>query len=461
MEIRRVAVEKINPAEYNPRKDLKPGDPEYESLRRSIDEFGLVEPLVWNEVTGNLVGGHQRFKILLERGATEVEVSVVHLDPDHEKALNIALNKIQGDWDYAKLKDVLEELETKDIDVTLSGFSMSEIDRLLAELGDKQVQEEEEPQVEERAQVGDLWALGEHRVICADCTDKSALERLLGNDKVNVIVTSPPYAEQRKNEYGGVPAEEYPAWFGTVANTLKPYLADTGSFFVNIKEHAENGQRSLYVIKMVLGMVEKYGWRFVDELIWVKPGLPGGWANRLRNDFEPVYWFTKNGEVDVVERYVEDGPGEEYNLVDEYGRVFHFSKQEKITFYPKAVGKESKQVWKKAKSQKTSTGNVGVRGYKDKGIARPGNVIKLTTNNEVWKHPAMYPVELPEFFIKLTTVRGEKVMDPFLGSGSTLMAAEKTKRVCYGIEYMPKYVDIILARWEKATGQKAVRLSGD
>lgn len=129
MEIRRIPIDKINPASYNPRKDLKPGDPEYESLRRSIDEFGLVEPLVWNEVTGNLVGGHQRLKILLEHGVTEVEVSVVHLDLEHEKALNIALNKIQGEWDEQKLSELLAELVDEEL-TELTGFSEEEITKL-------------------------------------------------------------------------------------------------------------------------------------------------------------------------------------------------------------------------------------------------------------------------------------------------------------------------------------------
>jgi len=92
----------------------------------------------------------------------------------------------------------------------------------------------------------------------------------------------PPYAQQRKEEYGGIPAEEYPDWFGSVANAMWTILDDTGSFFVNIKEHVEKGQRSLYVMKLIIAMVEKYGWRFVDELIWTKPGLPGGWRNRLK-----------------------------------------------------------------------------------------------------------------------------------------------------------------------------------
>lgn len=127
MRIEKIPIELINPAPYNPRKDLKPGDVEYEKLKRSIDEFDLVEPLVWNEKTGNLVGGHQRLKILLDRGDKEVEVSVVNLDEEKERALNIALNKIQGDWDYDKLREVLDELNKSSIDVEITGFDIDEI----------------------------------------------------------------------------------------------------------------------------------------------------------------------------------------------------------------------------------------------------------------------------------------------------------------------------------------------
>ena len=120
MKIQKIPITKINPAPYNPRIDLKPGDPEYEKLKRSIINFGYVEPLVWNERTSNLVGGHQRLKILIEEGFGEVEVSVVDLSLEEEKVLNIALNKIKGNWDEDKLAKVLEDIKANvDIDVTL------------------------------------------------------------------------------------------------------------------------------------------------------------------------------------------------------------------------------------------------------------------------------------------------------------------------------------------------------
>ncbi|WP_375140430.1 ParB N-terminal domain-containing protein [Brevibacillus sp. HB2.2] len=127
MDIRKIPLSKINPAPYNPRIDLQPGDIEYEKLKRSIEEFGCVETLVWNERTGNLVGGHQRFKILVnELGSTEVNVSVVDLDDIREKALNIALNKISVAWDEEMLAQVLAELQESDLDVELTGFDLED-----------------------------------------------------------------------------------------------------------------------------------------------------------------------------------------------------------------------------------------------------------------------------------------------------------------------------------------------
>lgn len=129
MEIRKVKVNDLRPAEYNPRQDLKPGDREYEKIARSIDEFGYVEPIVWNETTGNIVGGHQRLKILIERGETEVEVSVVRLNEHDEKVLNVALNKITGRWDTGKLTDLLKELQAEGA-MEVTGFEDWELDAL-------------------------------------------------------------------------------------------------------------------------------------------------------------------------------------------------------------------------------------------------------------------------------------------------------------------------------------------
>lgn len=137
MQIEKIEINKLNPAKYNPRKDLKPGDAEYEKLKRSIDEFGYVEPIIWNKKTGNIIGGHQRYKILKNMGLPEVECVILDLDEVKEKALNVALNKIGGEFDIPLLTDLLKDLSDSDFDATLTGFDLAEIDELFSKSDDK------------------------------------------------------------------------------------------------------------------------------------------------------------------------------------------------------------------------------------------------------------------------------------------------------------------------------------
>ncbi|MCJ8221420.1 ParB N-terminal domain-containing protein [Bacillus paralicheniformis] len=167
MNIREIPVEKINPAAYNPRIDLQPGDPEYETLKNSIKKFGYIDPLIWNERTGNLVGGHQRFKVLMEENPEEITVSVVSLNEDEEKVLNIALNKIEGDWDEDKLSVLLEELSNEsDLDLTLTGYNDVDLKQML---GDIEIPNFEEGTEDEQ---GDLGVLSSKLITCPHCGEE-------------------------------------------------------------------------------------------------------------------------------------------------------------------------------------------------------------------------------------------------------------------------------------------------
>jgi ParB-like chromosome segregation protein Spo0J len=172
MEIKTIPISKINPVDYNPRKDLQPSDPEYKKLKKSLTEFDCIEPLVWNEKTGNLVGGHQRLKVLKEMGRAEVEVSIVRLDDAKEKALNLALNKISGEWDLPRLKDLLEEINTGAFDIEITGFDDKEIEELMTQFhvpGEGLTDDDAIPeQVEPTCKTGDLWQLGGY-IICPKC----------------------------------------------------------------------------------------------------------------------------------------------------------------------------------------------------------------------------------------------------------------------------------------------------
>ena len=200
MDIRTLKLSDLNPAKYNPRKELKPGDTEFEKLKRSIESFGYVELIVVNEATGfTVISGHQRLSVLKALGYDSVECIVLSLDATREKALNIAMNKISGEWDTKKLENLLSDLKAEDFDVTLTGFDTSEIGLMLG-VDDEIVQDivpevnSDEPTV---CQPGDIWRLGRHRLLCGSSTDKNDVARLMDGQKSKLLFTSPPYSDMR------------------------------------------------------------------------------------------------------------------------------------------------------------------------------------------------------------------------------------------------------------------------
>ena len=204
MKIKKMPISQIAKADYNPRVELKPGDPAYEKLKNSIETFCFCEPLVFNRRTGHLVGGNQRLTVLKDLGYTEAEVVVVDLPPVHEKACNAALNQIRGQWNEHKLALLLDELtKTPEFDVELTGFETDEISDLLdrALNIDSSQSKEEDFDVEEAldrekpaiTQPGELLELGNHRLLCGDSGKLSALRKLLGNNKVHLLFTDVPY----------------------------------------------------------------------------------------------------------------------------------------------------------------------------------------------------------------------------------------------------------------------------
>lgn len=197
MNIQKIQVNKLIPATYNPRKDLKPSDEEYIKIKNSIENFGFVSPLVINKDM-TVIGGHQRLKVLIELGYTEIECIVVDLDKTSEKALNIALNKIQGDWDEEKLESLLKELKTENFDLGLTGFDSEEINDLLEDFFettedefdvDKAVEEIKTP----ISKKGDIWILGNHRLMCGDSTSAEDVNNLINGATMDLCITDPPY----------------------------------------------------------------------------------------------------------------------------------------------------------------------------------------------------------------------------------------------------------------------------
>ena len=189
MNIQIINIEKLKPAEYNPRKDLQPEDEEWRKIQRSIEEFGYVDPIIVNSDM-TVIGGHQRLKVLKDLGYTEIECNVVDLDKTKEIALNIALNKISGEWDNKKLEELLAELKNLDFDLDITGFSQDELneifnDMLEASEDDFDVEKALEEIEEPITQQGDIWILGRHRLMCGDSTNKEDVISLMNNKEAD------------------------------------------------------------------------------------------------------------------------------------------------------------------------------------------------------------------------------------------------------------------------------------
>lgn len=420
MEIRTIPITKINPAPYNPRKDLQPGDPEYEKLKRSLEEFDLVEPLIWNEETGNLVGGHQRLKIIQERGDKEVAVSVVHLDEGKEKALNIALNKISGDWDYQKLDELLSSMA--DEDVALTGFDDAEIQKIVKQFEAEAVQDIE-PSAPEIpiTRPGELWQLGRHRLLCGDSTKAADVKRLFAGDKADCLITDPPYGVNygEKNvfltKFDKMNRIETPIInddikdyrkFFTSFLKLVPF-ADYNTFYIFM-----SGQH-LHDLRLA---VDDAGLTWGDYLIWVKNQSVFG-----RKDYHAKHEFVAYGWKQMVEVEGWQGRHRKYKPANDFV-VYGWKNHHK--FYG---------------------------GY-------PNTLLEFDRPQVNDLHPTQKPVPLIGRLITDGTHKGAIIYDAFAGSGTTLVAAEQLDRTCYAIETDPHYCDVIIQRWETLTGKKAVRL---
>jgi DNA modification methylase len=249
----------------------------------------LVEPLVWNKQTGNLVGGHQRLKVLKEQGAKEVEVSVVDLSGTKEKALNIALNKAQGDWDFPKLKDLLQELDTGEFDINITGFDEAEIEELVNQLyvPDENEKDDDVPEVPEEpvTKLGDLYRLGEHRLLCGDATSVDDVERLVDGQKADMVFTDPPYNVGYK----------YIDYKDNKTN--KEYLNFVESFYNNLNINIKDGA-AIYIMSgdkflPELGVLFKKIFRFSQILFWVKDNPTLGNSDYQYN-YEAILYGWKN-----------------------------------------------------------------------------------------------------------------------------------------------------------------------
>ena len=312
-------------------------------IAASIAEFGFNAPILVDSDAG-IIAGHGRLLAARKLGLDEVPVVVLdHLSETQRRAYIIADNKLalNAGWDEEVLAAELRDLESDGLDLALVGFSDEELDDLLAPDEPEQAPDAEEEIPEEPAnpvsRPGDVWAIGQHRLICGDCRDLATVQKLLNGARAQMCITSPPYATQREYDsssgFKPIPPDEYVAWYADVAANVAAILADDGSYFLNIKEHADEGERSLYVKDLVIAHRRQWAWRFVDEFCWRKTdnGVPGGWNNRFKNAWEPV---------------------------------FHFCRQQTIKFRPKRVGHESEDCFDYSPNNPKSKSGCGLAGHR-------------------------------------------------------------------------------------------------
>lgn len=247
----------------------------------------------------------------------------------------------------------------------------------------------------------------------------------LAANSVDLIVTSPPYADQRKDTYGGVDPDKYVEWFLPISNQLKRVLKDEGSFILNIKERVVNGERHTYVLELILAL-RKQGWLWTEEYVWHKRNsYPGKWPNRFRDGWERCLHFTKQKHFVMYQDEVRVPMGDW-----KHSRLKNLSETDK----------------RRDNSHVQSGFGKKIENWIGRDLAYPDNVLHLATECGNQGHSAAFPVDLPSWFIKLFTKPGDIVLDPFLGSGTTAVAAKQLSRKYIGIEIDPSYVHIAQER---------------
>ncbi len=257
---------------------------------------------------------------------------------------------------------------------------------------------------------------------CGDCLN---VLRQFDDNSFDLIVTSPPYADSRDKTYGGIKPEEYVEWFLPRAAEFLRVLKPTGTFILNIKEKAVNGERHTYVLELILAL-RKQGWLWTEEFIWHKKNCyPGKWPNRFRDAWERCLQFNKTKKFKMFQDEVRVPMGSWAET-----RLKSLGKNDVVRF----------------DSQVGSGFGKNIANWLDRDLAYPTNVLHLATESSNKRHSAAFPSALPEWFIKLFTEPGDWVLDPFVGSGTTCEAAYKLGRDSVGIDVLSEYCELAKSR---------------
>ena len=255
---------------------------------------------------------------------------------------------------------------------------------------------------------------------------------LFPDKSVNLIVTSPPYADKRKNSYRGTHPDKYVEWFLPIAAELHRVLKDDGSFILNIKEHPKNGERGTYVLELILAL-KKQGWFWIEEYCWYKKNsFPGKWPNRFRDSWERCFHFTKKKDFkmyqDAVKVPIGNWAAKRFKSMGENDFVRHISKKNDHL---------GRNVSNWLNKKKVFPHNVLV--FEEEHRLYLSNVVETAVDNSSKNHSAIFPIELPSWFIRLFSKEGDIVLDPFMGSGTTAVAALLHQRNYLGTELKPEY----------------------
>jgi len=481
-------------AEYNPRQLTKD---QYKGLRDSIERFGLVDPIIVNKHKDRkniVVGGHQRIRIAQDLGFKKIPCVEVDLDPDMERELNIRLNRNTGEWDWDALANYFDVGE-----LTEWGFTNDDLQFWTDEPTEGLIDDDEIPEVEEAiTKSGDLWLLGEHRVLCGDATKKEDVERLMEGQRAELLHADPPYGMGKEKDgiiNDNLYREKLDAFQMDWWESFRPYLEDNGSAY--IWGNAEDLWRLWYAG----GLKDSERLTFRNEIIWDQGNVSWG-----KDGMSGLRKFAPMGERCLFFMLGEQGFNNNAdNYWDGWETIRNYLLQERLKMgwdipTMKTIAghsDKSRDHWTSKSQWSFPTREVYEsfqRAAKDDAFKKECDGFKKeydelkqeydelkqefystrayfnnTHDNmtDVWQfervqgeerhgHATPKPVEMIERIIKSSSQ--EKVIEPFLGSGSTLIACEKTSRKCYGMEIDPHYCDVIVKRWEEYTGNKAERI---
>ena len=412
IQIVQVPVKDLKPSEYNPRMA---SEKEVKELTDSITKFGLVDPIIVNSSKSRkniVIGGHFRLRVATEMGFTEMPVVYVNIpELAKERELNLRLNFNSGSFDYDLLANFDEDML---IDV---GFSSVDIDKIF-QLDIKPEDDEIPENPPARSKMGNIYKLGKHRVMCGDSTKREDVDKLMDGKKADICFTSPPYwvgfeYENEKDKEGIL--EHIEKATRVITSVSKKIFINTGNISSIEKAEKITGKRQpALLIDWWIDAMNRNNYLLRHIRIWAKMG---GVMPSRRNDKIDMHW-----------EYIA-------TFTDEGGNAGFIA-----SFYDANID---------------PTQNIGTPKWAVKGVWAD-----IQGKARQSGHVAAFPVELANRYILMYSERNGILYEPYCGSGSTLIACEKTNRICYGMEIDPHYCDVVVNRWEQYTGQKAEVLNG-